>query len=160
MRPWTSGLHKTYYLLEFILIRLRIGIIGESLWMGHLTSGFHKPWSLLIEMNIYLIFLCSLYEGDGTHRVLLHDLWLEPPWLYWIYNKRIHCKNATYFHYYLNCYLTTQCFERECKNGTSEKIHLSISFWRKNDHNRRVNLSAKTSSRAYPHTLFCVFHGG
>ena len=27
------------------LIRLRIGIIGELLWMRHWTSGFYKPWS-------------------------------------------------------------------------------------------------------------------
>ena len=25
--------------------RLRVGIIGETLWMQHWTSGFHKPWS-------------------------------------------------------------------------------------------------------------------
>ena len=29
------------------LIRLRIGIIGEPLWMRHWKSGFHKPWSYL-----------------------------------------------------------------------------------------------------------------
>ena len=27
------------------LIRLRIWIIGEPLWMRHWTSGIHKPWS-------------------------------------------------------------------------------------------------------------------
>ena len=26
------------------LIRLRIGITGEPLWMRHWASGFHKPW--------------------------------------------------------------------------------------------------------------------
>jgi hypothetical protein len=29
------------------LIRLRIWIIWEPLWIGHGTSGFHKPWSLV-----------------------------------------------------------------------------------------------------------------
>ena len=30
------------------LIWLRIGIIGEPLWIWHWTSGFHKPWSELV----------------------------------------------------------------------------------------------------------------
>ena len=34
------------------LIRLRKGIIGETLCMRHRTSGFHKPWSYLVNVNI------------------------------------------------------------------------------------------------------------
>ena len=33
------------------LIRLRIGIIGEPLWIRHWTSGFHRPWSELVSEN-------------------------------------------------------------------------------------------------------------
>ena len=44
---WTL---KRYVSMRGIgLIRLRIGIIGEPLWMRHWTSGFHKPWSIFIE---------------------------------------------------------------------------------------------------------------
>ena len=40
------------------LIRLRIGIIGEPLWMRHWTSGFHKPWSWLVSgVETGLMFL-------------------------------------------------------------------------------------------------------
>ena len=40
---WT--LKRKVSMLGIELIRHRIGIAGEPLWMRHWTSGFHKPWS-------------------------------------------------------------------------------------------------------------------
>jgi len=34
------------------LIRVRIEIIGEPLWMRHWTSGFHNPWNLLVRIVV------------------------------------------------------------------------------------------------------------
>ena len=49
------------------LIRLRIGIMGESLWMRHWTSGFHKPWSYLISyLRVRILALYLFYTRNRT----------------------------------------------------------------------------------------------
>ena len=44
-RRWEDNIRMDRINTMIGLIRLRIGIIGEPLWMLHWTSGFHNPWS-------------------------------------------------------------------------------------------------------------------
>ena len=55
-RRWEDNIR----IWEIGLIRFRIGLIGEPLWMRHWTSGSHKPW-LLYEDNFKLLFLVMNY---------------------------------------------------------------------------------------------------
>ena len=45
------------------LIGLRLGIIGESLWMRHWTSSFHKLWSRPTSM-------CFRYRKETTSVII------------------------------------------------------------------------------------------
>ena len=40
---WNASERNMYQCEEYGLIWLKIGVIGEPLWIQHWTSGFHKP---------------------------------------------------------------------------------------------------------------------
>ena len=46
---------------------MRIGIIGEPLWMRDWTSGFHKPWTQLIILQVLL-------QVEAVYVVLLQKI--------------------------------------------------------------------------------------
>ena len=48
------------------LIWLRIGMIGEPLWMQHWTSGFYKPWRLT-HCPDYIIMTCRALRDIVIH---------------------------------------------------------------------------------------------
>ena len=45
-----KSLFLNYFVLVFGLIRLRIGVFRDSLWMRHWTSGFHKLWRCVVSL--------------------------------------------------------------------------------------------------------------
>ena len=44
-RKWEDNIRMDFKEIGIGLIRLRIGIIGEHLWIRHSTPEFHRPWS-------------------------------------------------------------------------------------------------------------------
>ena len=57
--PWSLCLRKEYYTKKWEsmqgigLISLRIGIIGDLLWLRHSTSGLLKTWSWIVNINSF-----------------------------------------------------------------------------------------------------------
>ena len=56
---------------SFQLDSLRIGIIGESLWMRHWTLEFHKTWSSLGYIFQFSVFVFLSYPANMSAGLIL-----------------------------------------------------------------------------------------